>query len=343
MRGDHSRPATVVDVATRAGVSTATVSRVLNRSAPVSPEVRERVEQAITDLRYVVNGHARALAAATSDLVGVLVGDLSDPFFPPIVAGVQEETMTSGQLALVCGTGGDPHREIDQLEQLRRLRARGVILVGGALREAAHQVELNRQLGEFLRRGARVVLCGRPPIPGVPEATAITFDNTGGTVRLVEHLIDLGHRRIGYLAGPALRSTAWERRHGFRLAARGLARRLIIEGSGTRESGYAAGLELLRQEDITAIVAASDLMAAGALAAAAAQRRRVPAQLSVAGFGDTQFCQDTNPPLTTVRLPLREAGALAGRIACGRDAPPAAGRIALGAELVVRETTGRVR
>jgi LacI family transcriptional regulator len=339
MRGDSSRPATVTDVAIRAGVSAATVSRVLNRSALVSPATRERVEQAIRELEFVVNGHARALAAAASDVIGVIVGDMSDPFFAHIVAGVQDQTFLATQLALVCSTGGDPQREIGQLEHLRRLRARGVILAGGAIGGPEHQQELSRQLGGFIKRGAQVVLCGRPAIPDLPGASTITFDNTGGTVRLVEYLVGLGHRRIGYITGPPQRSTTRERLDGFRRATPDHDSRLVVEGAFTRESGWAAGEDLLQDPSITAIVAANDLMAAGALAAARAHGRPVPARVSVAGFDDIEICQDTYPPLTTVRVPLREAGARAGRIACGLDEPPT-GIVRLDTDLLVRHTTG---
>jgi LacI family transcriptional regulator len=188
-----------------------------------------------------------------------------------------------------------------------------------------------------------VVLCGRPPIPDLPQATAITFDNTGGTMRLVEYLAGLGHRRIGYITGPAGQSTAQERLHGFRITARDHDPALVAEGTFTRESGRVAGRELLQRKDVTAIVAANDLMAAGALAAVRADGLSVPDHVSVAGFDDIEFCQDTHPPLTTVRLPLREAGAAAGGIACGLAQPPAAGVIRLNADLVVRGTTRQVR
>lgn len=343
MRGDFGRPARLADVAIRAGVSAATVSRVLNGSSVVSPATRERVERAINDLEYVVNGHARALAAAASEVVGVIVGDMSDPFFAHIVAGVQDQTFVAHQLALVCSTGGDPQRELGQLEHLRRLRARGVILIGGALRDQDHERELTRQLAGFVQRGSRVVLCGRPPIPDLPQACAITFDNTGGTMRLIEYLTGLGHHRIGYVTGPPLRSTTRERLHGFRLATHDHDPALVVEGAFTRESGWRAGQQLLQDKSVTAVVAANDLMAAGALAAVRADGRPVPGGMSVAGFDDIEFCQDTHPPLTTVHLPLREAGAQAGRIACGLERPPADGVVRLGAELVVRDTTGPAR
>ena len=210
--------------------------------------------------------------------------------------------------------------------------------------DADHQLELSRQLTGFLRRGCRVVLCGRPPIPDLPQATAITFDNTGGTMRLVEYLAGLGHRRIGYITGPLGQSTSRERLHGFRISARDHDPR----GGWSRRARSPASRDGSRVETVAAQRHHRDRrgqrpVAAGALAAVRAEGRPVPQQVSVAGFDDIEFCQDTHPPLTTVRLPLRQAGATAGGIACGLAQPPAAGVIRLNADLVVRGTTGQVR
>lgn len=277
-----------------------------------------------------------------SGVIGVLVGDMSDPSCAQIIDGVQNQMFLADHLALVCNTGDDPLREIAQLEQLRRLRARGVILIGGTIRGQGHRLQLSRLLNGFLRRGADVVLCGRPSIPGLHQATTIAFDNTGGTIRLIEFLTGLGHRRIGYITGPPRHSATKERLRGFRTATRGHDPSLVVEGTFTWDSGWNAGQELLRRNDVTAIVAANDLMARGALAAARAFGRSVPGQVSIAGFEDTDFCRDTRPPLTTVRLPLQEAGTQAGRLACGLGQPPSTGMLWLGSDLVVRQTTGRV-
>ncbi|ANN18324.1 hypothetical protein SD37_23595 [Amycolatopsis orientalis] len=287
----------------------------------------------------VIPGDGGAQATA-SGVIGVLVADLTDPFSARIIDGVQHQMFLADHLALVCSTGDDPLREIAQLDRLRRLRARGVILIGGTVRGLRHRLELSKLLKDFLRRGADVVLCGRPPLPGLHQASTITFDNVGGTIRLIEFLIGLGHRRIGYLTGPPRDPATRERLRGFRAATREHDPRLVVEGAFTWDSGWRASQELLRHNDVTAIVAANDLMARGALAAARALGKAVPGQLSVAGFGDAGFCRDTRPPLTTVRLPLQEAGAEAGRLACGIGAPPRTGVLRLGSELVVRRTTG---
>jgi LacI family transcriptional regulator len=278
--------------------------------------------------------------ATASGVIGVLVADLTDPCSARIIDGVQHQIFLADHLALVCSTGDDPLREIAQLERLRRLRARGVILVGGGVRGLRHRLELSKLLKDFLRRGAEVVLCGRPPLPGLPQATAITFDNIGGTIKLIEFLTGLGHRRIGYLTGPSHDTATRERLRGFRTATREHDPSLVVEGAVTWDSGWRGSQELLRHNEVTAIVAANDLMARGALAAARALGHAVPGQLSVAGFGDAGFCRDTRPPLTTVRLPLQEAGAEAGRLACGIGVRPRTGVLRLGSDLVVRRTTG---
>ncbi|HCA86108.1 MAG TPA: LacI family transcriptional regulator, partial [Streptomyces sp.] len=197
--------------------------------------------------------------------------------------------------------------------------------------------------------GTRVVLCGRPPLPpdgeGEPIATTLAFDNRGGAQRLTEHLLALGHRRIGYVTGPSDRTTTRHRLEGHRaaLAAAGLAdgsERLTVHGSFDRSSGYDATVELLRrQPDLTAVVAANDTIALGACAALRDRGLRIPQDVSVAGFDDLPFSADAVPALTTVRLPLHEAGARAGRLAMGRDTPPPGGVATIRADLMARAST----
>ncbi|MEU0371527.1 LacI family DNA-binding transcriptional regulator [Streptomyces sp. NPDC006283] len=349
---------TLADVAARARVSPATVSRVLNGNYPVAASTRERVLRAVDELDYVLNGPASSLAAATSDLVGILVNDIADPFFG-IVAGAaqteiggQEGTGRAGgeKLAVVCNTGGSPERELTYLTLLQRQRAAAVILTGGALEDPAHIEAMSAKLADA---GTRVVLCGRPPLPGSDAVVAaLAFDNRGGGRRLTEHLIALGHRRIGYVAGPVERTTTRHRLEGHRAAmdAAGLGGdaaeqdRLTVHGPYDRRSGYDATCELLRREPgLTAIVAANDTVALGACAALRDQGLRIPEDISVAGFDDLPFSVDAVPSLTTVRLPLFEAGARAGRLAMGNEAPPPGGIATIAAELMARNSTAPPR
>lgn len=349
--------ATLADVAARARVSPATVSRVLNGNYPVAASTRERVLRAVDDLDYVLNGPASSLAAATSDLVGILVNDIADPFFGIMASaaqseiGGQEGTGRGGgeKLAVVCNTGGSPERELTYLTLLQRQRAAAVVLTGGATENPAHAAAVSAKLVRLADAGTRVVLCGRPPLPGSESVvTTLAFDNRGGGQRLTEHLLSLGHRRIGYVAGPVERTTTRHRLEGHRAA---LARagtteggddqdRLTVHGPYDRSSGYSATLELLRREPrLTAIVAANDTVALGACAALREQGLRIPGDVSVAGFDDLPFSVDVVPALTTVRLPLNEAGARAGRLAMGTEPAPAGGIATVRGELMVRGST----
>lgn len=345
---------TLADVAARAGVSAATVSRVLNGNYPVAGDTRRRVLRAVEDLEYVVNGPASSLAAATSDLIGVLVNDIADPFFGIIAGAVQSAigpaTAASGRgqkLAVICNTAGSPDRELTYLTLLQRQRAAAVVLTGSGMEDPEYLTALTTRLRRLEENGARVVLCGRPPLAGeAAEAVtaAITFDNAGGSRALTEHLLGLGHRRIGCLAGPEGRSTTRHRLAG-RRAALAAARlpddpRLILHGHYDRANGYTGTQELLRRApDLTAIQAANDTVALGVCAALREAGRRVPEDVSVTGFDDLPFAADAAPALTTARIPLHQAGTEAGRLALGLDAPPPDGTVTTTTELITRAST----
>ncbi|GAA1354904.1 LacI family DNA-binding transcriptional regulator [Streptomyces beijiangensis] len=345
---------TLADVAARARVSPATVSRVLNGNYPVAASTRERVLRAVDELDYVLNATASSLAAATSDLVGILVNDIADPFFG-IMAGAaqsaiggQEGTGRGGgeKLAVVCNTGGSPERELTYLTLLQRQRAAAVVLTGGAVEDPEHVAAVSAKLAKLSDAGTRVVLCGRPPMEGGGSAVLATlsFDNRGGGRQLAQHLLELGHRRIGYVAGPEERTTTRHRLEGHlkALDAAGIKDdpRLVLHGPYDRRSGYEATRELLdREPGLTAVVAANDTVALGACAAVRERGLRIPEDISVAGFDDLPFSVDAVPALTTVRLPLYEAGAWAGRLAMGAEAPPEGGVAVVRGELMARAST----
>ncbi|MEW2527248.1 LacI family DNA-binding transcriptional regulator [Streptomyces sp. NPDC047071] len=342
---------TLADVAARAQVSPATVSRVLNGNYPVAAATRERVLRAVDELDYVLNGPASSLAAATSDLVGILVNDIADPFFGIIASAVQSEIGGPGgraggeRMAVVCNTGGSPERELTYLTLLQRQRAAAVVLTGGTSEDPEHAAAIGAKLRRLGDAGSRVVLCGRPPAEGAPDSVALTFDNRGGGRRLTEHVLGLGHRLVGYVAGPVERTTTRHRLEGHQeaLAAAGLPDdpRLTLHGPYDRRSGYDATVELLRREPrLTAVVAANDTVALGACAALRDRGLSIPGDVSVAGFDDLPFSVDAVPALTTVRLPLYEAGARVGRIAMGREEEPPGGIATVHGELMVRGSTG---
>ncbi len=345
---------TLAEVAARAGVSPATVSRVLNGGYPVAGGTRTRVEMAIEELGYVANGPARALAAATSDLVGVLVHDVADSFFG-ILAGSLQSALApvgradSGRLAVVCNTEGAPEAELAYLALLEGQRAGGLVLTGGAVEDAEHTSALAARITRIAAVGAPVVLCGRPPLPvpaALPVAT-VMFDDRAGAFRLAEHLLALGHRRIAYVAGPPGLSTTRERLEGHSEALRrhdpalpGACEPLTVHAGFTRAAGYDAARELLRRAaPFTAVAAANDAVATGVAAALREAGLRIPEDVSVAGFDDLPICLDTAPALTTVRVPLRAAGVLAAQLVTGRRPLPPGGITTLPTELMVRGST----
>ncbi|MBU7596259.1 LacI family transcriptional regulator [Streptomyces sp. P38-E01] len=338
--------ATLADVAARAGVSTATVSRVLRGNYPVAEATRSRVRRAVAELDYVVNGPASALAAASSDLVGVLVHDIADPYFGILAGAVQESLgepgVDGGRLAVVCGTRSSHERELACLTLLLRQRAAAVVITGSARDDPEAVRAVTTRLRRLTEAGTRVVLCGRPPLPEDIGAGTLTFDNRGGARKLTEHLLHLGHRRIGYLAGPRGRSTSRHRLEGHQeaLAARGDADGPVVHVSFDRAAGYDGARALLQKDPrLTAVVCANDSVALGACAALRDLGLQVPRDVSVTGFVDLPFSGDAMPPLTTARLPLQQAGARAGRIATGAEEPPPGGRANVSAELIVRSST----
>ncbi|WP_026119026.1 LacI family DNA-binding transcriptional regulator [Nocardiopsis ganjiahuensis] len=344
-------PAKLADVARLAGVSPATVSRVLNGNYPVARTTADRVHRAVAELHYVVNGNARALAASSSDLIGVLVHDVADPFFGVIATGIQDAMSEGDVLAVVCNTGSSAERELRYLKLLRKQRAHAVVLTGGSVNDPGHRTALLEQITEFTSTGAHVVLCGRPPLTGdddpVPGVIRVDFDNSEGARRLTAHLVALGHRDIGYLTGPETRTTSRLRLDGHlqALSEAGLSeeRCPVVVSGFDRESGRAGVGELLRRHPgITAVVAGNDIAALGALAELRARGIGVPDQISVAGFDDLPCAFDAVPSLTTVRIPLMEAGRTSGLFALDASRAPAGGVLPIRTELMVRDSTGPV-
>ena len=337
--------ATLASVAERAGVSPATVSRVLNGNYPVAVDTRRRVEKAIRDLDYVVNAHARALLHSSSGMVGAIVNDISDPFFGAIAQGIQATAATMNRLVVICSSDGDPAQEIAYIEMLRRHRADAIILVGAAPEDTTYRRHLAVHARGLRSAGSRLVLCGRPaPSRSIP-AQVVEFGNFDGARAITAHVIERGHRRIAYITGPSGRSTTRERLRGFRQAARAsnvtVDERLIVTGDFGRESGYDAVRKLLHNgAEFTALCAANDVMAIGAMTALREAGIKVPEEVSVVGFDDIPAARDVTPALTTVRLPLAEGGRRAAAIAFVSEDLTAP--VSLGFDLVLRDSVQSV-
>jgi LacI family transcriptional regulator len=299
----------IAEVARHAGVSITTVSRVLNPGSeyPVAESTRRRVLAAAATLHYSPSALARALVTRRSRMVGVLLGDIVDPYFAEIVRGIEDVARRAGYLVVVCNTSRDPGTERRYVMALRDYRADAILLLGGDIFDQPTRRALVRELKTLQTYGA-VALAVAGDHANLP---AIDIDHAAAAEDMVRYLVGLGHAHIGLVSGPMNVSTARHRRDGFLRAMQraGLQTRLMEEGDFTYSGGQAAAQRLLgRASEITAIFAANDEMALGALAACRAAGIAVPAQLSVVGFGNTAAAEHAVPALTTVSMPRHQLG-----------------------------------
>lgn len=331
-------PVTLLDVAQRAGVSVATASRVLNGGDRVPrPELQERVRDAATALGYTPNAQAQALAKSSTNVVGILVHDIEDPYFAAIANGVMRAADERGLLVMMASTFRDADREIAYLSSLRAQRARAAVMIGSRRTDAEGLTRTAKEVETFLNSGAGLALVSQS---GMAVHT-IEPDNRAGAAELARSLVGLGLRKFGVLAGPEGLATARDRRDGFvdGLAESGLQPVAVQAGEFTRDGGHAAALELLAgKADLDCLFAVNDVMAVGAMSALRAQGVDVPGQLGVAGFDDIATLRDVWPSLTTVRLPLEQMGRRALELAVDGGEPVTE---TFKAEVVLRESTRR--
>jgi LacI family transcriptional regulator len=302
--------ASITDVARLAGVSTATVSRVVS-AAPyaVSPATRARVLDAARTLDYVPNALARGLLKSYIPVVGVIVHDITDPYFAEIVRGVEDAATPGGHLVITCSSDRIAEREDSYVRLLRSMRAAAVIFAGSGLDDPVLNRSMRKHLAAMRGYGAAVVHLS-PHAEGDAE---VGVDNALGIATMVEALGRLGHRHIAFLAGPTTLYVARQRLAGYRagLEAAGLAfdPRLVVSTDFNHAGGRTAVDTLLSGDaPFTAICAANDLLALGALQRLSELDVTVPDEVSVAGFDDIQPAATTAPSLSTVRLPLHEIG-----------------------------------
>jgi len=338
-------PATLADVARLAGVSSATASRVINGSPkPVREALRQRVLRAVEELRYVPNAQARMLARAERGAIGVIVHDVSDPYFAEITRGLQRVAVAHGTLLVICNSYREPARERDYVELLGAQRVAVIVLAGSGYHDPKASAALAGSLQQYESGGGRVVVIGRHELPG----DAVLPANLDGAREAGAYLYGLGHRNIGVIAGPRELTTTSDRLTGLRQASRAAGTtvppRRIAYTDYTRNGGYHAAMALLDAEpSITALLAHNDWLAIGALAAARERGLVVPDDLSVVGFDDMPVASDVTPPLTTVRLPLEEIGARALTLALGAHPAGRPQVETVPAELVVRGSAGLPR
>lgn len=300
---------TLYEVADRAGVSLATASRVLNGSTrQVGEPLRSRVLKAATELNYSANGPAQAMARGHSNTVGLIVGDIADPYFTQIAAGVVEAAEAHNLTVTMGTTDRQLDREARHLAGFRSQRARGVIIVGSRAAEGIDP-DLVAQVASYQQTGGRLVMISQP-VPGLPT---IELDNRKLAAELARALVDVGHERFALLAGPRDLLTAVDRAEGFRNGLR--SRKVSIPtpavryGAFTRAGGHQAMTALLAADrDPGCVFCVNDVMALGAMAAIREAGLRPGVDVPIAGFDDIPTLADVQPPLTTVSVPLRDSG-----------------------------------
>lgn len=332
----RERP-TLEAVARRAGVSRATVSRVVNGSTTVALTIREAVNRAVTELGYVPNQAARSLVTQRTDSIALILPETAnrvfsdDLFFPAVIRGVGVELEAADkQLVLMLAGSAASHDRVERYALAGH--------VDGVMFASMHGVD--PLPGTLARIGIPVVCNGRPMTPPGTAIPYVDVDHLGGVGAAVRHLLSTGRRRIATIAGPQDMVAGIDRLTGYRDAVRaaGLAEHTAI-GDFTRESGIRAMRQLLAADpDLDAVFVASDMMAHGALGVLRDAGRRVPEDVAVIGFDDVEISRYSDPPLTTVRQPMVDIGRTMARqilgVVEGRDDVPEA--IVLPTELVVR-------
>jgi LacI family transcriptional regulator len=327
---------TIKDVAAEAGVSIASVSKVLNNSDYGSVEMRTKVIAAIRKLGYQPNNIARSMVMGKTNLIALVIPDVRNQFFTSVARGVEDVASKHDYRVMLCNTDEDPMKEQKYIDVFR-----GKIVDGFIISVASDR---NRYLGKIDMQTLPFVFIDRV-CEGI-SADAIVVDNRDGAYKAVSYLLKLGHRRIGLITGKRDTLPGRGRLRGYMEAYRTLGLEsypeIIKDGGFTIEGGYRAARALLSVEDCpTAIFIANNAMTIGCLKALAEAKVRIPEEMSVVGFDDSEWAEFFTPPLTVVRQPTYTMGALAGEMLFQRilgTTPPDRQEVVLKPELVIRES-----
>jgi len=328
---------TLREVAARAKVSIGTVSAVINGSALVKEKTRNQVLKVVRDLNYRPNRLARSLRTKKTLSIGLIISDITNPFFPEIVRGAEDVAKKEGYNIILCNTDEDVTTGISSLNLLREKRVDGLILVGG--------VVPTEEIKELQEEGFPTVIVERE-FDGL-KLNTVLVDSKAGAYEATLHLINLGHRRIGFISGPLNRPPSLGRFEGYKLALKesgiGWDDSLVKEGDFRFNGGHRAMIQLLHRPQLpSAVFASNDLMAIGALEAIKSQGLSIPEDIAVVGYDDIPEASYTSPSLTTVALPKRRLGATAMelllKILAGEE--KTSQRIVLPTKLVIRKSCG---
>jgi DNA-binding LacI/PurR family transcriptional regulator len=305
-------------VAARARVSTATVSRVINGTANVSPETSERVREAIETLNFYPDISARTLGSGRSGLYGLIISDITNPYFPELVKAFEDIAVEHGQDILIANTDYDPKRMEACVIRMLQRKVDGVAIMTSEMDD--------RLIHKFSHRQIPTIFMDTPK--GVKGVSTVRVDYAAGVKQAMEHLFAFGHQRIAFISGPLGLSSAQVRAQAFTkfLRRHGLTGepQLMQEGDHRVEGGHAAMQRILAAgKHPTAVLASNDLTAIGAMGAIHEARLRIPEDISVIGFDDIELSAYTQPALTTLHVPRRELAATAFRaLFRGRDKIP---------------------
>ena len=330
----QNRPPTITDVARQAMVSIATVSRVLNGTTPVQPEKAERVRRAMEDLQFVPHHAARVLASKRTNIIGLLLPEISGPFFSPMLKGIEAEARQAGYDLLIHST-----QEVETARRrLGEHNTDGLLVFTNSLAPD--------ELYRLHNMNFPVVLLHQSP-PDSLNIPVIAIENQEGAARLIHHLIEAhGRRRIVFLRGPVGHEDSVGRERGYREALEAhnihFVPELITSGGFDDAEAFAALQHMLSDGiDFDAVFAGDDDAAIGVMRALDASGRRVPRDVAVVGFDDIPFARYLSPPLTTVRAPIEQVGRQAVRqLIRLMDGEPAEALTLMRTELVIRESCG---
>lgn len=333
--GKGSKISTIRDVAERAGVSTTTVSHVINKTRFVSEALSRRVVDAIKELNYQPFGLARSLRTKASGTIGIVIPDNTNPFFAEVVRGIEDYCYVHGYSVFLCNSDGVPDREYHHLRLLMEKGVDGLVLVSaGDDRDSLELLEGRKIPKVIIDREVESL-----------DTNSVLIDNLRGGYDAANHLLNLGHTRIGCITGPSQVTPSGQRLQGFTRAIqeRGLivAEELIVTGDFRSQSGADGLIRLMQnQEPPTAVFACNDMMAIGALSAAREMGIEVPGRLSLVGFDDIALASLVIPRLTTVAQPKRELGETGAKLLLRRirEGDRKASAIILKPALVERES-----
>jgi LacI family transcriptional regulator len=322
------------EVARLAKVSTATVSRTINGSDKVTRETKERVQRAIEELKFYPNTWARALGSGRSSLYGLIISDITNPFFPELVKSFEDIAVQYGQEVLVANTNYDPERMELCVSRMLQRKVDGVAIMTSEMDE--------RWIREFHSREIPLVFLDTGTAHELTSNIAV--DYAAGVDAAVEHIVGLGHTKIAFISGPMMLRSARVRREAFVgcLKRRGIGAGLMEEGNHQVSGGHEAMARLLSGKTRpTAVLASNDMTAIGALGAIHESGLRVPEDISIVGFDDIQISAFTQPALTTVGLSRDEIARVAFRaLYSSRQDGSKGGEFAVQPALVVRRSTG---